>query len=238
MRAIFLIAGTGSRLKPLTNKIHKCLTEVNNVKIFDNALQALKAKSINEVVLVTGYLHESIREHVDKYWKDEFRFSFVYNKDYETTNNIYSLWLASEYLREPFLLIEGDVHFDKNILMNTTFGEKSLWFGDEFAQGMDGCRLQTNTNKKISKIEIIRDPEAISSNTHFKSVGMMYFADNATLMVDKLTEEVKRDNVNIYYDLFFAKYIDLFDIYINDVAGEKWFEIDTIEDLQQAETLF
>ena len=238
MKAVFLIAGTGTRLKPLTDSVHKCLTEVNEVKIFDNALRALKEISIKEVVLVTGHLHDSIVAHVDDYWKDEFNFHYVYNEDYETTNNIYSLWLALEYLKTPFLLIEGDVIFDKNILINTPLREQSLWFGDQFSNGMDGCRLKKEFDNKISKIEIIRDPEALSNSSHFKSVGMLYYAESSELLVEKLDKEIKNKNINIYYDLFFAKYIELFDIYVQDVNMEKWFEIDTLEDLQKAETLF
>ena len=93
MIAVILAAGMASRLRPLTNDRPKCLLTVGTRCLLGRTVDSIKAAGITELVVVTGYRGEMIRSFLTDNYKD-MQISFVDNVDYQTTNNIYSLWLA------------------------------------------------------------------------------------------------------------------------------------------------
>ena len=113
--ACLLAAGTGSRLRPITHSIPKCLTEINGIPILERLISCLRDQGFKRLVVVTGHLEQSIREFLDRY-AGEMIVEYVHNPIYETTNNIYSLWLAGQAIQEPFLLVESDLIFKASLL--------------------------------------------------------------------------------------------------------------------------
>ena len=125
VRAIILAAGTASRLRPLTSHTPKCLLKVGERTLLQRSIDALIKAGIREFVIVTGYLHEQIENFVRKTYQDSLplregrggSFRFIHNKDYETTNNIYSLWLARpEAEGQEVLLLDSDLLYDGQII--------------------------------------------------------------------------------------------------------------------------
>ena len=121
--ALLLAAGTGSRLLPVTADAPKCLTEVAGRSILARLVDNLRAQAIERLVVVIGYQGDRIREFLQKY-TNSLRIDYVYNPDYRTTNNIYSLWLARQQIRESFLLAESDLVFDASMLANMLHPDK------------------------------------------------------------------------------------------------------------------
>ena len=116
MKAIILAAGTASRLRPLTDSTPKCLLKIGGRSLLQRSIDALTANGISEIVIVTGYLHEQIESFVGQQYPG-LRVTYIYNKEYSTTNNIYSLWLARpEADGEDILLLDSDLLYDPAIL--------------------------------------------------------------------------------------------------------------------------
>ena len=84
MKAIILVAGMGTRLKPLTNEIPKCLTEVNGKPILINMIENLEKRGIEETILLIGYLGEKIKEKIDNIFGN-MKITYVENKIYDKT---------------------------------------------------------------------------------------------------------------------------------------------------------
>ena len=126
MKAIILAAGTASRLRPLTLHTPKCLLKVGERSLLQRSIDALIEAGIREFVIVTGYLHEQIEDFVRQTYPEFFlplredrggSFTFIYNEAYETTNNIYSLWLARpEAEGKEVLLLDSDLLYDAEIV--------------------------------------------------------------------------------------------------------------------------
>ena len=97
MQALILAAGRGMRLRQFTNNKTKCMVEIDDKTLLERACESLHTAGIAKLVLVTGYagqqLVEYVKEHIT-YMDVEF----VFNHDYATTNNMYSLYLAKDYL--------------------------------------------------------------------------------------------------------------------------------------------
>jgi len=238
--AIILAAGMGLRLKPLTDDLPKCLTEVNGKTILENALENLENAGFEETVIVIGFLGEKIRRFVGKRFGN-MNITYVVSEKYSETNNMYSLWLARDYMMRGALLIEGDIFFDFDILerISESDAEKSYWVADIFTEEMNGCLLSVDQTKRIVQIQIVRHKLPEYKPTFFKSVGMVKMSpEYGTLFAKWLDEDVQAGNVNIYYDLVLAQHTNDYPLYICDVHGLRWAEIDDANDLEIAEKIF
>jgi choline kinase len=117
MKAVILAAGRGTRIRSVHGEHPKCLIEVDNSTILDHQLDALAMVGINEVAIVVGYEEEQIIAHVNARRLLTQRIHFIENPGFAITNNIYSLWLALDWLRhDSFIVLNADVIFDPEIL--------------------------------------------------------------------------------------------------------------------------
>ena len=88
----------------------------NGGSLIDNSLSALEAAGIKKVVLVVGYRAEGLKAYLEGRFPD-LDLIYIMNDVYDKTNNIYSLWLAKEYLQEAdTLLLESDLIFEPEII--------------------------------------------------------------------------------------------------------------------------
>ena len=113
MRAILMAAGMGTRLRPLTENTPKSLIEVNGMSLLERQIINLKEVGIDEIIVLTGYLHEKFDDLVKKY-----NLIKVINDKYDIYNNIYTMYLVREYLEDAFV-IDADNYITRNFLPKT-----------------------------------------------------------------------------------------------------------------------
>jgi len=238
-KAIILAAGLGIRLGSISERIPKCLLEINGKPIIVNALELLEKKGIEEAVIVVGHLKNKIIEKIGS-TLGNLRIKYIENPIYNKTNNMYSLWLAKDYLKQGAILIEGDCFFEEELLTKLLNSEKSsCWAKDQFTPKMDGCMSIVNEDYKIQELKIIRETLQEYKKTYFKSTGVLKISHEfGTVLSEWLEKEVELGNTNIYYDLVIAKYIQKYPLHVCNITGIKWIEIDNLDDLKKAEELF
>ena len=118
MIGVILAAGMAKRLRPLTDTKPKCLLEVGGRTLLERTVRAMQQAGISEFVVVTGYRANQIVDFLTPLAHNggdggEVSFHFLHNADYEHNNNIYSLWMAGEYVRgKEFLLMDSDILCD------------------------------------------------------------------------------------------------------------------------------
>lgn len=113
MQAIILAAGMGRRLGEYTKDNTKCMLPVNGVRLIDRLLGQLSNLHLNRVVIVVGYKGQNLINYIDNNYEGRLNIEYVNNPIYDKTNNIYSLALAKDKLKEDdTLLIESDLIFD------------------------------------------------------------------------------------------------------------------------------
>jgi len=105
--AIILAAGKGTRLRPLTNDKPKCMVPIDGKPILERQIEVLNKSGIEDIVVVTCYLNEKISDS---------RIAKVHNREYDTTNMVYSLMCAREYLRGKVIVSYGDIVYSQNVL--------------------------------------------------------------------------------------------------------------------------
>lgn len=116
MQALILAAGMGRRLGEFTANNTKCMLEVNGVRLIDRMLNQLFALDLSRIVIVVGYEGGNLMDYISRQYPGR-DIVFVENPIYDKTNNIYSLWLAREYMAsDDTLLLESDLIFEDSVL--------------------------------------------------------------------------------------------------------------------------
>ncbi len=159
MKAVILAAGQGTRIRSAHGQHPKCLIQVNEKTILDNQLEALSMAGINEVAIVVGYEKEQIIDHVrSRTLPPKQVIRFIENPAFAITNNIYSLWLALDWLRgDSFIVLNADVVFDPEILILARHSDAPIsmivdpiW-RDETMKVIIECDRVIEMSKKISR---------------------------------------------------------------------------------------
>ncbi len=111
-RAIIMAAGIGKRMQPVTLDTPKPLVKVNGVRMIDTVIQGLHANGIHEIYIVVGYLKEKFR-CLEKEYQGV---GLIENPYYDICNNISSLYVAREHLRDVMILDGDQLIYNQKIL--------------------------------------------------------------------------------------------------------------------------
>lgn len=115
--AIILAAGQGTRLRPLTDQTPKCMVEVNDKPMLNWQLDTLQSVGIENIIVVTGYKENKINDP---------RITKAFNEDYASTNMIYSLFCADEYMKGNVIITYGDIIYSKEVLKKLIEDERDI----------------------------------------------------------------------------------------------------------------
>lgn len=229
-QAIILAAGQGKRLQPLTDETPKTLLDVGDHAILEHILQRLESNGFERAVIVTGFESEQIRAHCRP--RQSLEIEFVHSDRFDSTNNIYSLWLAQEYAEEGFTLINSDTLFPTAALAEL--------------QRVDGSALLIDPETERTGEEMLVSFNGDGIDTIGKEItggdgeyiGVSKFTStDARMLFDHIGEFIERGEVNEWYEAAFDRLFGETDIGIVQVE-DPWIEIDTREDLSQAEELW
>lgn len=118
MKTVILAAGRGSRIYPVTHGIPKCLLSFGDRTILDFQIESLFRAKVTDIAIIVGHEKDQVIRHVERRHADKVKgITFITNAEFADTNNMYSLWLARDWLGEAsFLCLNGDVLFHPDIL--------------------------------------------------------------------------------------------------------------------------
>lgn len=243
MQAIILAAGMGRRLGEFTKNNTKCMVEVNGVRLIDRLLTQLSSLSLDRVVIVTGYEGAKLQEYVGAEYEG-MRIEYVHNPVYDKTNNIYSLSLAREQLQaDDTLLIESDLIFEDSIFrMILECPDPNVALVDKYESWMDGTMVRIDEERNI--VNFIPKKAFKYSDTafYYKTVNIYKFSKefSSNHYVPFLDAYLRVLGNNEYYEqvLRVITLIDDSNIKALPLNGQKWYEIDDVQDLRIAETIF
>ena len=125
MKALIYNSGLGKRMGELTNDKPKSMVELKNGEtIFHRQLRLLRECGIKDVVVTTGPFKEKIESVTKAKEFSDMNFTLVENEIYDKTNYIYSMYKASEYLNDDFILLHGDLVFNESLLFKVVYSGK------------------------------------------------------------------------------------------------------------------
>jgi L-glutamine-phosphate cytidylyltransferase len=234
VKALILAAGQGTRIRSVHGERPKCLIEVDNSTILDHQLEALSNAGINEVAIVVGYEKEQIINHVIKRkLSHSQRIHFIQNPAFAITNNIYSLWLALEWLRgDSFVVLNADVILDADILAAAVRANAPismivdpLWRDETMKVIIHGNSVM-QMSKKISREQF--------SGTY---IGITIFSKAIeTRFFDKMNTMISTGRVNEFFNVAVQELVDEgVHVGYTSTDGLAWAEIDDPTDLRFAQ---
>lgn len=177
MQAIILAAGMGKRLKDLTADNTKCMIKVNGIRLIDRTLAELDTLDLNRIVIVVGYQGEKLKQHIASL-DIAVPIEFVENPDYDKTNNIYSLFLAKDYLTtDDTLLLESDIIFESGILQSLVDDPRpTLALVDKYESWMDGTVVKLDDEDNITAFIPGKRFEFADIPRYYKTVNIYKFS--------------------------------------------------------------
>ena len=243
MQAIILAAGMGKRLKELTKNNTKCMIKVHNQTLIERMLKQLEALSLKRIIIVIGYKGEKVRELIgDKI--NNTPVLYVENNVYDKTNNIYSLYLAKNYLVEDeTILLESDLIFENSILSKLiNHPYPNLAVVAKYQSWMDGTVVRLDEDNNILNFISKKAFQFCQKESYYKTVNIYKFSKefSTNKYIPFLEAYCKALGNNEYYEqvLKVISLLDRPDLKALTITTEKWYEIDDQQDLNNAEALF
>ena len=244
MQAIILAAGMGRRLGEYTKDNTKCMVPVNGVKLIDRLLGQLSKQSLKRVIIVVGYKGQELRDYIGDRYDGQLNIEYAENPVYDKTNNIYSLALVKDKLQEDdTLLIESDLIFsDRLIPMIVDNPYPNLALVAKYETWMDGTMVRIDHDNNIVNFIPKKAFRYEDVNEYYKTVNLYKFSKEFARQkyVPFLDAYSKAMGNNEYYEqvLRVITLIDSVDLKALPIGNEKWYEIDDVQDLDIAETIF
>ncbi len=245
MQAIILAAGMGRRLGEYTRDNTKCMLPVNGVRLIDRVLGQLSQLGLSRVVIVVGYKGQNLIDYIGHRYDDRLKIEYVNNPVYDKTNNIYSLSLAKDKLQEDdTLLIESDLIFDDSLFhMILDNPYPNLALVDKYETWMDGTMVRIDEDNNIVNFIPKKAFKYKDVDSYYKTVNIYKFSRefSQNKYVPFLEAYSKALGNNEYYEqvLRVITLLDNAELKALPITnGAKWYEIDDVQDLDIAETLF
>lgn len=223
MRAILMAAGMGTRLRPLTETTPKSLIEVNGMSLLERQIINLKEVGVNEIIVLTGYLHEKFDDMVKKY-----NLIKVINDKYDVYNNIYTMYLVRQYLKDAFV-IDADNYITRNFLPRSK-PDTSLYYS-AYKENIAGeWILKYDDGGRIVGVDIGKEDD---KPNYIMSGASFWTAKDGELIAKKVEEAInKGDFKDLYWDSIAVDNLEYMDVYIEKIQSNDIFEIDSLQDLE------
>lgn len=236
MIGVILAAGMAKRLRPLTDERPKCLLKVGERTLLQRTVDAMLAAGINELVVVTGYRANMIRDFLTEMYP-KLTIHFIDNPDYAHNNNIFSLWLTRPYTDgRDFLLMDSDILCDPAIIPTViNVGDSALAL-NRHELGEEEMKVVADAEGRITEISKTCRPEDAAG----ESVGVERMtADYSTALFRELEQMIEREGlIDIFYERAFERLIPQGHTFrIVDTTDLFSIELDTPEDFENAQRL-
>lgn len=242
MKALILAAGFGKRLQPVTNMIPKSMVVVNGTPLLVNALNNLTSIGISEIGIVVGHMAGFIKEHIGTEWNGA-RISYYENERYLETNNVVSLYKAVDFCDEDMLMLECDIYYHKEMLqaLKEGKGDCSILVSPFNPETMDGTVVRIKGDQAVELVLGKWQSENFDYSRTMKTVNMYRFTKEFVKKYMPLIRwYVENMGEQSYYEKVLGSlmYLRECDIRVIEVPGDMWCEIDDLNDLERARTLF
>lgn len=244
MQAIILAAGMGRRLGDLTKDNTKCMLKVNGICLIDRFILQLSKCNLRRLVIVVGYEGQKLIDYIGHRYDEVLKIEYIVNPIYDKTNNIYSLALAKdEMCKDDTILLESDLIFeDKMLDVLIKHPDKDLALVAKCESWMDGTMVTLDSERKILNFVSKQDFCFEKANDYYKTVNIYKFSKefSKNQYVPFLEAYCKVMGNNEYYEQVLSVLTHLRNMTLKalPISNEKWYEIDDVQDLDIASTIF
>jgi len=233
--AVILVAGIGSRLRPITDDRPKALVDIGGETILGRAVRQLASYGVRKIVLATGYREDAVRAAMVG---SPVAVEYCRNPEFDRTQNSVSLALCRSALgSDAFFKLDGDVVFQRQVL------ERLDASSSELAVAVDSGRMLDAEAMKVtvSGTDISAFGKGIGlAESSGESIGIERIAaSRSTTLFDALDAAIGAGETNLYYEDVYSRLIATGALRAEAiaVADLPWTEVDDFSDLERAREL-
>jgi glucose-1-phosphate thymidylyltransferase len=244
VQAVILAAGIGARLSPLTSVIPKALLPIANIPLIDYVLDSIQRVGIREIIVVTGYKGPTIVKYLETPREDNITEIRCVKANEYKAGPLYSLLAAERFVKDDFLLVPADLILDQRILTKLVASHAEK---DMVRVAITKRHLQTQRAFVLRNKRTRRDntttirfclPESVGAKSQSGNRIRPSVSIGAIICPTRLFEYAHTATGNGS-----ERVIDALNEYIRDtglgrcitISGQQyWFDIDTIEDMLEA----
>ncbi|MBS9428348.1 aminotransferase [Photorhabdus luminescens] len=243
MQVLIPAAGMGNRLGKYTRDKTKCMVKVHNLTLIERSLNILSQYNISRIILVIGYEKENLKSFLGNNYRG-IEIIYIDNNIYDKTNNIYSIFLAkNKLIEDDTILLESDLIYEDKIIGNLLSNKfPNLAVVDKYQPWMDGTVVEINDEFDIVNFISKKDFNFNKTDKYYKTVNIYKFSKEflTNTYVPFLEAYSKALGKNEYYEqvLRVITLLDTQELKALPLNNEKWYEIDDIQDLDNAEVIF
>ena len=224
------------RLRPLTDACPKCLLKIGERTLLQRTVDAMIAAGINELVVVTGYRAEMIRDFLTQHYP-ALTIHFIHNGDYEHNNNIFSLWMTRPYTDgKDFLLSDSDILFDPALIRAVLAAEGNALALNRHECGEEEIKVIVDAGNRIMELsKTCSIEQAIGESVGFEKMTANY----STALFKELEQMIEHEGlIDVFYERAFERLIPQGHTFrIVDTTQFFSIELDTPEDFENASQL-
>ena len=221
-KAIILACGMGKRLGEITKDYPKCFLEIDGERLIDRQVIQLKSAGIDDITIMVGYMSDKFEYLIDKY-----NVKLIYNDEYDTKNNLATLYKAKDIIKDSNVYIcASDVYMRDNIYHK--YEVESYYTGNYLKDVSNEWQMIYDNENKITKVLIGNIGDG------YIMVGPAFFTKDFTNKFIPLIEEayLKKGTENYYWENILIDNFDkLPDMYIYKLPPKTIYEFDKIEDI-------
>ncbi|MDY3112856.1 MAG: aminotransferase class I/II-fold pyridoxal phosphate-dependent enzyme [Helicobacter sp.] len=242
MKAVILAAGLGKRLGGVGRDLPKCMLEINGETLIGRLLRQISTYRIDEICIVVGHCADILKKHIMQLPLKLPPITFIHNDKYAYANNIYSLYVAREYLNDAIFLFEADLILEDSILWRLfTSTKENFALVAKYQTWMDGSVMQLR-GEIVQSLILGEAFNFKDKDSYYKTINVYRFSQEflQNIYFPLLESYVKADKIVCYYETALAELICKGYVLEAEVLEQwqKWYEIDNISDLRVARTLF
>lgn len=222
-----MAAGVGSRISRHLQGQPKCCVKIKDTPLIRYTVELLNKKGIKDIAIVTGYAQDFI---IDALKGLEYKHYF--NPFFDVTNSIASTWFAKDFLQnsEDYIIMNGDVFIEENILDTLLENSRSpLFLADSTRVEDADYRFNYKDNKLVKYGKDISVEETTGEYVGIAKIKK----EDIDFMKQKLEELISFQKHGYWWEDIFYRNIEKKDVYIKDIKGYFWAEVDYIEDYER-----
>lgn len=228
MRAIILAAGKGKRLDTVSGDNPKCLLDIGGVSLIERQIEILRAVGVNDITAVVGFGAEHVRERCGS------GISYIENEIHDQTNSLYSLWLARQALSDGFVVLNADVLFHSQMLVDLL----SVQFEDALLVSYEPLGMLGDEEMKVKVRKgcvVDMSKQMNPAEADGENVGIVKFGSSgATLLIELMDTLVAAGNHKEWAPRAFREFAAQRPLNAISTRSYPWIEIDFPEDYRRA----